>query len=65
MSVAQLKDEELAFLIQVGRILRQSGLANQHAALLDQPLAEYDHRLQRQDASRHYHAKKRKRAYHS
>jgi hypothetical protein len=36
MHAAPLKDEELAFLIQVGRIIRQCRLANQHAALLDQ-----------------------------
>jgi hypothetical protein len=36
MRAAQLKDEELAFLIQVGRIIRRCRLANQNAALLDQ-----------------------------
>jgi hypothetical protein len=36
MHAAPLKDEELAFLIQVGRIIRQCRLANQNAALLDQ-----------------------------
>ena len=64
MRAAQLKDEELAFLIQVGRIIRRCRLANQNAALLDQFLAEYDRRFQGQDTSRHYHPRKRKRPYH-
>jgi hypothetical protein len=64
MRAAQLKDEELAFLIQVGRIIRQCRLANQNAALLDQALAEYDCRFQRQDRRRQYHPRKRKRPYH-
>jgi hypothetical protein len=51
MYAAQLKDKELAFLIQVGRIIRQCRLASQNAALLDQLLAEYDRRFQRQDTS--------------
>jgi hypothetical protein len=42
MRAAQLKDEELAFLIQVGRIIRRCRLANQNAALLDQFLSEHD-----------------------
>jgi hypothetical protein len=61
---AQLKNEELAFLIQVGRIIRQCRLANQNAAPLDQFLAEYDRRFQGQDTNRHYHPRKRKRPYH-
>ena len=64
MRVAQLKDEELAFLIQVGRIIRQCRLANQNAALLDQALAEHDRRFQGQGTSRHYQAMTRKRPYH-
>ena len=64
MRAAQLKDEELAFLIQVGRIIRQCRLANQNEALLDQVLAEYDCRFQRQDTRRQYHPRKRKRPYH-
>jgi hypothetical protein len=64
MYAAQLKDKELAFLIQVGRIIRQCRLASQNAALLDQLLAEYDRRFQRQDTSWDYHARKRKRAYY-
>jgi hypothetical protein len=64
MRAAQLKDEELAFLIQVGRIIRQCRLANQNAALLDRLFAEYDCRFQGQGTSRHYQAMKRKRPYH-
>jgi hypothetical protein len=64
MHAAPLKDEELAFLIQVGRIIRQCRLANQNAALLDQLLAEYDRRFQGEDTSRDHHARKRKRAHH-
>ena len=52
MRVAQLKDEELAFLIQVGRVIFQSHLGNRNAALLNQLLAEYDRRYPRQDTSR-------------
>jgi hypothetical protein len=48
MSLAQLKDEELAFLIQVGRIICQSRLVNRNAALLDELRAEYDRRYQQQ-----------------
>ena len=51
MRAAQLKHEELDFLIQVGRIIRQCRLANQNAALLDQLVAEYDRRFQGQDTS--------------
>ena len=61
---AQLQDEELAFLIQVGRIIRQCRLANQNAALLDQFLAEHDRRFQGQDARGQYHLRKHKRPYH-
>jgi hypothetical protein len=64
MDVAQLKDEELAFLIQVRRIICQSRRANRNAALLDQLRAEYDRRYQQQDTSRHCHARKRKRPCH-
>jgi hypothetical protein len=64
MRVAQLKDEELAFLIQVGRIIRQCRLANQKAALLDQVLAEYDCQFHGQYPRRHYQARKRNRPYH-
>jgi hypothetical protein len=64
MRAAQLNDEELAFLIQVGRIIRQCRLANQNAALLDQLLAEYDCRLHGHYPTRHYQARKRKRRYH-
>jgi hypothetical protein len=59
MHAAPLKDEELAFLIQVGRIIRQCRLANQNAALLDQLLAEYDRRFQR---ARHKPRSPRKKA---
>jgi hypothetical protein len=61
---AQLKDEELAFLIQVGRIIRQCRLANQNAALLDQFLAEYDRRCQQQDTKQLCCTTKHKRHYH-
>jgi hypothetical protein len=61
---AQLKDEELAFLIQVGRIIRQCRLANQNAALLDQFIAEYDRRYQQQDTKQLCRTMKRKRHYH-
>ena len=64
MRTAQLKDEELAFLIQVGSIIRQCRLANQNAALLDQALAEYDCRFHGQYPRRHYQERKRKRRYH-
>jgi len=63
-AVKQLEDDELAFLIRVGRIIRRCRLANQNAALLDQFLAEYDRRFQGQDTRRHYHPRKRKRPYH-
>ena len=61
-AVKQLEDDELAFLIRVGRIIRRCSLANQNAALLDQFLA--DRRFQGQDTNRHYHPRKRKRPYH-
>ena len=61
---AQLQDEELAFLIQVGRIIRQCRLANQNPARLDRFLAEHDRRFQGQDTSRQYHPRKHKRPYH-
>jgi hypothetical protein len=64
MRAAQLKDEELAFLIQVGRIIRQCRPANQNAALLGQVLAEYDCQFHGQYPRRHYQARKRKRPYH-
>src|ERR1700757_1575707 len=53
MRAAQLKHEELDFLIQVGRIIRQCRLANQNAALLDQFLAEHDCRFHGQYPRRH------------
>jgi|GraSoi_2013_80cm_1033760.scaffolds.fasta_scaffold13612_1 hypothetical protein len=64
MDVAQLKGEELAFLIQVRRIICQSGLANRNGALLDQLRAGYDRRYQQKDTSRYCYARKRKRPYH-
>ena len=60
---AQLKDEELAFLIQHARIIRQCRLANQNAALLDQFLAEYDRRYQQQDTKQLCRTMKHKRHY--
>ena len=64
MRAAQLNDEELAFLIQVGSIIRQCRLANQNAALLDQFLAECDRRYQQQDTKQLCRTMKRKRHYH-
>jgi hypothetical protein len=61
---AQLQDEELAFLIQVGRIIRQCRLANQNPARLDRFLAEYDRRYQQQDTKQLCRTMKRKRHYH-
>ena len=46
MRAAQLKDEELAFLIQVGRIIRQCRLANQNAGLHSYAATAYLARFQ-------------------
>jgi hypothetical protein len=59
-AVKQLEDDELTFLIQIGRTICQSRFASRNAALLDKLRAKYDRRYQQQDTSRNCHSRKRK-----